>query len=444
MKPRMTACLAGALIAAFLGCAAADAADIESRWAIGLPTETAKSVIKKADDSQIAWTTIGANTVVICRGRFAEDLVRRHPEASALPFRPGEEAWLLSTKDPALRGRVFPGVREVLSRQGYHVILAGETARMGLARWISEFTRLDPLPEDTVVLTPPSRPGRAEPAPGDPIASFVNNIDRNIFAADLKAFSDLQTRYTYAAGGAKALDYCETALKNMGLTVRRQAFGSSGAPSANIEAVQPGFDPANAGEVVIIGHLDSTSPKAATLAPGADDNGSGAAGVLALARLMQGRKGRATVRYVVVMGEEQGLLGSKAYVAGLSPAEIAGLRAVINMDMIGFDGKAPLSAVLETAAFNQQMAERMAELAAAYTTLSTQISTNPWGSDHVPFLKKQVPTVLTIESEYDDNPTYHQVTDTFDRVNLDLAHQILRLNAAMLAESASVERMPRP
>lgn len=444
MNPRKTVYLGGALAAAFLGCIAVDASEIESRWAIGLPTETAKSVIRKADDSQIAWTTIGANTVVICRGRLAENLVRRHPEASAMPFRPGEEAWLLSTKDPALRGRVFPGVRTVLSRQGYHVILAGETARMGLSRWLSEFTRLDPLPEDTEVLTPPSRPGRTKPAPEDPVAAFVNGLDRDAFAADLKALADLQTRYTYAAGGAKALDFCESAMRNMGLTVRRQSFGSAGAPSGNIEAIQPGFDPANAGEVVIIGHLDSTSPKASTLAPGADDNGSGAAGVLALARLMQGRKGRATVRYVVVMGEEQGLLGSKAYVAALSPAEIAGLRAVINMDMIGFDAKAPLSAVLETAAFNRQMAERMAELAAAYTTLSTQISTNPWGSDHVPFLKKQVPTVLTIESEYDDNPTYHQVTDTLDRVNLDLSHQILRLNAAMLAESASVERMPRP
>lgn len=434
--------LAGALLAGFLGCAAVDAADIESRWAVAMPTETAKSVIQKADDSQVAHTTIGATTVVICRGRFAEDLVKRHPEAVAMPFRPGEEAWLLSTKDPALRGRVFPGAREVFSRQGYHVLLAGETARMGLSRWLSDFTRLDPLPEDTVVLTPPSRPGRSKSAPADPVAAFVDRIDRTLFTADLKAISDLQTRYTYAAGGMKALDYCENALKEMGLQIRRQAFGSSGAPSANIEAVQPGFDPANAGEVVIIGHLDSTSPKASTLAPGADDNGSGAAGVLALARLMQGRKGRATVRYVVVMGEEQGLLGSRAYVAALSPAEITGFRAVINMDMIGFDAKPPLSVVLETAAFNQTMADRIAELAAVYTTLSTQISTNPWGSDHVPFLKKQIPTVLTIESEYDDNPTYHQVTDTFDRVNLNLAWQILRLNAAMLAESASVERLP--
>ncbi|HOY66308.1 MAG TPA: M28 family peptidase [Candidatus Ozemobacteraceae bacterium] len=443
MIRRTTSLLAGALFAVVLGCSNAGAAEPESRWAISLPVETAKSVISKSDDAQLAWTTIGANTVVICRGRLAESIVRRHPEVPATPFRPGEEAWLLATKDPALRGKVFPGVRTLLRRQGYHVVLANETARMGISRWLSDFTRIDPLPADTVVLTPPSRPGRSRPSAEDPIGAFVDRIDREAFAADLKALADLQTRSTYSAGGAKALAYVERSLTAMGLQVRRQAFGSAGAPSANIEAVQPGFDPANAGEVIILGHLDSTSPKASTLAPGADDNGSGAAGVLALARLMQGRKGRASVRYVLVMGEEQGLLGSKAYVAALPPAELANLRAVINMDMIGFDAKAPLSMVLETAAFNREMAERMAELAAAHTTLSTQISTNPWGSDHVPFLKKQVPTVLTIESEYDDNPTYHQVTDTFEKVNLDLAWQILRLNAAMLAEAASVERLAR-
>ncbi|HEY9069287.1 MAG TPA: M28 family peptidase [Candidatus Ozemobacteraceae bacterium] len=443
MIRRSTALLAGALFAAFLGCTSAVAAEPESRWAITLPVETAKSVISKNADDQLAWTTIGANTVFICRGVLAEKLVRRYPEASATPFRPGEEAWLLSTKDPALRGKVFPGVRTLLRRQGYHVVLANETARMGISRWLSEFTRIDPLPGDTVVLTPPSRPGRSRPPANDPVGAFIDRIDRDAFAADLKALADLQTRYTYAAGGAKALEYAERSFTAMGLKVRRQTFGSAGTPSGNIEATQPGFDPANAGEVIIIGHLDSTSQKASTLAPGADDNGSGAAGVLALARLMQGRKGRATVRYVLVMGEEQGLLGSNAYVAALPPAELARVRAVINMDMIGFDATAPLSMVLETAAFNREMAERMAELAATYTTLSTQISTNPWGSDHVPFLKKQVPTVLTIESEYDDNPTYHKTTDTFEKVNLDLAWQILRLNAAMLAEAASVERHPR-
>jgi len=194
--------------------------------------------------------------------------------------------------------------------------------------------------------------------------------------------------------------------------------------------------------VIVLGHLDSTSPKASTLAPGADDNGSGAAGVLAMARFMKGLKGRATVRFVVVNGEEQGLLGSKAYVNSLTPKELASLRGVLTMDMIAFDAKPPLTAVIETASFNTQMAEQLSNLAASYTTLTSQISYNRWGSDHVPFLKKEIPTVLTIESEYDSNPTYHQVTDTPEKMNRDLAQQILRLNGAALASLADLVRSP--
>ena len=110
------------------------------------------------------------------------------------------------------------------------------------------------------------------------------------------------------------------------------------------------------------------------------------------------------------------------------------------MDMIGFDNTPPLSFMIETASFNRQMAEQFTDVARKYTSMTSQISYNPWGSDHMPFLKKEIPAVLTIESEFDDNPTYHQVTDTPDRVNLDLCAQMLRLNAAVLCEMASAER----
>ncbi|MBI3038957.1 M28 family peptidase, partial [bacterium] len=87
----------------------------------------------------------------------------------------------------------------------------------------------------------------------------------------------------------------------------------------------------------MVGHLDSISPNPMNLAPGADDDGSGAAGVLALARFSNGLKGRANIRFLITLGEEQGMLGSKAYVSAMTAEEIAKTRNVITMDMIGFD-----------------------------------------------------------------------------------------------------------
>ena len=81
-------------------------------------------------------------------------------------------------------------------------------------------------------------------------------------------------------------------------------------------------------------------------------------------------------------------------------------------------------------------------VAARYTDMTSQISYHAWGSDHMPFLNKKIPTVLNIESEFDDNPNYHKTSDLPGAINFDLCHQILRLNAALLAEYAGVQAAP--
>ncbi|MBF0501226.1 MAG: M28 family peptidase [Candidatus Riflebacteria bacterium] len=408
------------------------------KWAVVIPTSEAGDLTKAPVDPSISFTTLGDKTVILGGESLLGKLSGKHPDHSPVGFRKGEEALLFSTRAPALRQMSISGARLILKVQGMRVFLADETAKMGLTAKISPFTKLEALPANTVVLTPSRSPGKKRQ--GDLISPLLDRLDIEAFKADVKALSDLKTRYTYSKGADAALVYCEKKFQELGLKTRRQSFTSNGTSRDNLEAVQPGFDQSNSGEVFIIAHLDSTSPNASTLAPGADDNGSGAAGVLALARFMKGLKGRAGVRFILVLGEEQGMLGSKAYVASLSPVELAKLRGAINMDMIAFDAQPPLSAVLETADFNGQMADQMSELAARYTSLTTQISYNWWGSDHVSFLKKNIPSVLTIESEYSDNANYHQVTDTPDHMNNDLALQMLRLNAASICEMAEIER----
>ena len=110
------------------------------------------------------------------------------------------------------------------------------------------------------------------------------------------------------------------------------------------------------------------------------------------------------------------------------------------MDMIGWDAIPPLSLLLETARFNSAMADRFADIAARYTSLSTQISLRPFGSDHVPFLNRQVPCILTIEAEYDTNPHYHQVTDTYEILNLNLIEQTIILNSIVMLKDAGIVR----
>jgi Zn-dependent M28 family amino/carboxypeptidase len=98
--------------------------------------------------------------------------------------------------------------------------------------------------------------------------------------------------------------------------------------TTDVLAELPGEDPS---QVVVVGsHLDSVPE-----GPGINDNGSGSAAVLEVARQLAGSKPKATVRFAWWGAEELGLLGSQAYVAGQPPAELARIRAYLNFDMIG-------------------------------------------------------------------------------------------------------------
>ena len=156
-------------------------------------------------------------------------------------------------------------------------------------------------------------------------------------------------------------------------------------------------------------HLDSINLEgnAASPAPGADDDGSGSAGVVEIARALKNHQGRHDLTLVLFGGEEQGLLGSKSYVAALTPAARARIRAVVHMDMIGSLNSPAPSVLLEGAALSQAVIDGLVAAASTYTGLDVQTSLNPFNSDHVSFIRKNVPAVLTIEGTDDANHAIH-------------------------------------
>lgn len=119
--------------------------------------------------------------------------------------------------------------------------------------------------------------------------------------------------------------------------MRVQANHDPARGTANVVAVLPGSDESLGDEHVILGaHLDHIGRQGALMYPGANDNASGSAAVMtAAAALVRGDfKPRRTVVFVLFSGEEQGLLGAKAFVAD-PPLPLDRAVAMINVDCVG-------------------------------------------------------------------------------------------------------------
>jgi acetylornithine deacetylase/succinyl-diaminopimelate desuccinylase-like protein len=121
---------------------------------------------------------------------------------------------------------------------------------------------------------------------------------------------------------------------------------TEGVPTQKVVALIPGRDPALRGEYVVIGaHFDhlGRSPSGAmgpeakdAIRNGADDNASGTAAVLELARMLSERPARRSILVAHFTGEELGLLGSQWLVEHVpAPVTLDSITAMVNFDMVG-------------------------------------------------------------------------------------------------------------
>jgi Peptidase family M28 len=279
--------------------------------------------------------------------------------------------------------------------------------------------------------------GRAARAADPAVQALVNRITRATYEADLTALVALPTRLSTSTHYQQAADQVKQKLAALGYATKRQSISVNGKKSQNVIASRKGSGPASRGVVVVSAHLDSVNHEgtATSPAPGADDDGSGSAGVIAIARALANHTGFHDLVFVLFGGEEQGLFGSREYVRALTAAQRAKVRAVVNMDMIATLNIPAATVLLEGRALSQSTIDGLATAAATYTGLAVETSLNAANSDHVSFLDKGMPAVLTIEGADSTNEEIHTARDTLDRINFDLALDILRMNTAFVAQA---------
>ncbi|WP_313920292.1 M28 family peptidase [Tahibacter sp.] len=280
----------------------------------------------------------------------------------------------------------------------------------------------------------------------DPLVlPLVDQIDAARWFGDVTQLASWD-RSSYGTTSLNASrDWIGVRMQGLGLAVTTPGFSMPGAGSGsitrqNVIGTWTGTSMPN--EWIVVGaHYDSrnSSGSSVTNTPGAEDNASGCAGVIELARALLPFKPRRSILFMCYAGEEQGLYGSTRHVQALqSSGDLAKVKSVVIMDMIGYSADNQLDALYESKSAYLSYLNRFGAAAAAYVpALNVTISTNPFGSDHMPYLDANKETVLAIESDWASYPHYHRSTDTPANMGVNaqaMGGAILKTNVAVLAE----------
>lgn len=243
-----------------------------------------------------------------------------------------------------------------------------------------------------------------------------------------RAFYLISSRHTASGTPVqKAVHYTASRMEALGLDVRYEDWDAGGRTGQNVVATRTGGALSN--EIVaLVAHLDNM-PSSGT-APGADDNASGSVAVATAARLLRPYHFDRTLRFILVTGEEQGLLGSGVNAQRASQAG-DDIVAVVNLDMTGWDNTGGPTLRLHTRptsdpvgyANDMELATVFTNVVATYG-LSTELTPilDPDGvpySDHDSYWDYGYPAILAIEDDVSDfNAYYHTSNDSLANLNM--------------------------
>ena len=293
--------------------------------------------------------------------------------------------------------------------------------------------------------------------------------DRMRAVVEYLASQELGGRYPATSGDTLASEFLSGELRRLRLkpVVRDRgrrgfyqdfSYGKEEKRSThNILAVLPGRDRQLRDEYLVIGaHYDhlgmggqgsgSRRPDTLGVHPGADDNASGDAVLLQLARHFKKHRPRRSLIFAFFGAEEQGIAGSKSFVEWMRqedarrihlPATLDGIVAMINLDMVGRlrDSSLSVAGTGTSSAF-----QALAEQAAALNGLNISCTADGYGpSDHASFVAAEIPVLYLTSGGHME---YHTPGDIPSTLNYDGMQQVLSFAQALVARIDGMRERP--
>lgn len=294
---------------------------------------------------------------------------------------------------------------------------------MAVLSGIVTYKKVTAPPDNPVVERPLVQPEKPEEKP-KPIT--IQDALVSIKAEELKNHVEWlsadarEGRMSGEPGCDAARDYIKRELENYGLPVMLDEFrvGKGDGTAENIYAWIEGSEYPD--QLVVVGaHYDHIGKGRNGVFNGADDNASGTAAVLAMAKALAPLKGqnKRTIVFQFYAGEEEGLVGSEYYVKHPKfPKDKPSMDKHIfmeNLDMIGYSkieekifqrvDNGPLAPIIEKMTEKYPFAARV-----------TNYGTSGGASDHAPFVESKVPAIFLHTGLH---ANYHKTTDDADKLN---------------------------
>lgn len=273
------------------------------------------------------------------------------------------------------------------------------------------------------------------------VAWMVNQVNWPDLAARIQWLVDFGTRYSLASNHQAVAQAVGSQFSGFGLSPEYHSFEYSGSTLWNVLAIQTGTVYPDS-FFIVCGHFDSISENPYSLAPGADDNGTGTAVVLTAADILSEHSFGYSIIYICFGGEEQGLKGSQAYAAWAASTGL-GIAGVLNFDMLGYwEPGVEADLEVECNEASQWLAEAILNAADLYTETPYELHVynGAWWGDHASFWAEGFYAVNHEEAwdwgDPDFNPYYHSTSDLLEYVGEDFMLGNARLGIAALATLA--------
>jgi aminopeptidase YwaD len=271
------------------------------------------------------------------------------------------------------------------------------------------------------------------------IQQLVQSVDSNRINVTLMRLEAFRTRHSATDSIVAARNWIVAQFQAMGYAdVVLHSFTWSSRTLHNIVVTKQGRRTPTK-YLLLTGHYDSISETPSTLAPGVNDNGTSIAIILEVARLLVAKDLDISVKFILFSAEEQGLLGSEAYVTTVAVPQNLDIKLVLNIDEVGGYRSNANTMIkcerdLDNPSGNNQASaaytDTLASLTTLYTPLTTTI-TQAYGSDYMPF--QSAGFVITGFYEGIETPVYHHSTDNFANVDPVYTWQVAKATVASAA-----------